>query len=102
MQQMQGSIDLTHVNEINDNAFYNCYSLGEIKLGEGVTDIGEKAFYSCRGLKEIHLGRSLAAVGPNAFNYCTSLQNVYYDGSSFEWRSIPFSNGNDNLLNSSI
>lgn len=36
-------------------AFYGCYNLSEVVLGEAVTEIGKDVFYNCRGLEKLVL-----------------------------------------------
>ena len=44
----------SRTTEINQAAFYHCYSLTSVTIPEGVTSIGERAFNSCYALAEVY------------------------------------------------
>jgi len=41
------------VTKINNNSFYNCESLREVVLNDGLREIGESAFQECTALESI-------------------------------------------------
>ena len=62
---------------IQDNAFYNCYSLEKINFSEGLKYIGKDAFYSC-SLQKLNLPETLEEIDDYAFsgNYNISEINL--------------------------
>ncbi len=66
------------VTAIGDRAFYNCTSMTNITIPEGVTSIGDEAFYNCYALTEVNFGEDsqLASIGEVAFYKCTSMTNI--------------------------
>lgn len=63
------------VTSIPAAAFYNCRSLEEIILPEGLTEIGNSAF-CFTGLTSVDLPVSLTHIGMSAFAGCTRLNSV--------------------------
>ena len=63
--------------DIPYGGFYNCGSLTNIAIGDGVTDIASKAFYNCTNLTSITIGGGVTGIGVAAFSNCTSLTDVY-------------------------
>lgn len=53
---------------IADGAFDDCQKLTEIEIPDHVTVIGEYAFYKCYGLERVTLGNSIASIGASAFS----------------------------------
>ena len=64
------------VTSIRDYAFYNCSSLTQIAIPEGVTSIGVFAFYKCSSLTQITIPESVTSIGNYAFAYCSSLKEI--------------------------
>ncbi len=73
------------VQEIDDNAFYGCDNLANIKfdgtLYQGIylsdlTTIGNYAFYGCSELKTVQLPESVESVGKYAFANCNKLNSI--------------------------
>ena len=93
------------VTTIGEDAFYWCYSLTSITIGDSVTTIGENAFRGCSSLQEFNgkfasedgrcliidgvlnsfapaglteytIPDSVTTIGDNAFNFCLSLTSV--------------------------
>lgn len=62
------------VRSIGEKAFYECDSLTEVELPEGLTAIGKNAFSVCISLKKIELPESLASIGYGAFSSCRSME----------------------------
>ena len=60
---------------IGDRAFFKCYELSEVYLGNGVISIGEFAFYYS-GIKTIDLGDNLETIGNAAFACCRNLEEI--------------------------
>ncbi len=61
---------------IGQYAFFNCYNLEALVIGDGVESIGKKAFDACFNLSTVTLGRSLATIGDGAFSRCENLKTV--------------------------
>lgn len=57
---------------IGMHAFFNCYSLNELNLGNSVEFIWEEAIM-CNGLNSITIPKSVERMGEWAVGYCTSL-----------------------------
>ena len=68
------SINTTNVTTIGNSAFYNCYSLASIEL-PNVTTLGNNAFYYCFELTSIELP-NVTTLGSGVFRYCEYLSNV--------------------------
>jgi len=64
------------VTSIGDSAFYNCYSLTNVVIGNSVTSIGAQAFRSCTNLTSITIPDSVTSIGNEAFDSCASLRSV--------------------------
>lgn len=86
------------IKVISDRAFYNCYDLQRVIMGNSVTHIGDYAFASCK-LKTIDLSDSLTYIGEYAFmsaiesivlpdSLTTIARNAFY-GSSLITITIP-------------
>lgn len=87
---------------IDNHAFYQCYALKEIELGEELERINAYAFGRCSSLEHIYLPKSISIIEQYAFSECDSLTDVYYGGSKADWDKIFINYGNDNLLNANI
>ncbi len=61
---------------IGASAFYNCYSLTSVTIGNGVTEIGDCTFYQCSSLTSITIPDSITSIGYSAFEGCESLTSV--------------------------
>ena len=64
------------VNSIGKEAFFGCYSLVSISLGNGLTAIQDQTFAHCSSLTDITVPDSVISIGDYAFNRCTSLASV--------------------------
>lgn len=64
------------LNQIRNNAFYNCTSLTAIELPKNVDDIGGFAFGRCSNLKTVLLSSNLRQIRHFAFSTCTSLESI--------------------------
>ena len=75
------------VTSINNQAFYDCYTLTNISIPDGVTSIPYSAFYNCHSLASISIPDGVTFIGVNAFYGCESLTSISIpDGvTSIEW-----------------
>ena len=62
------------LEEIGEQAFYECIAFGNIKIPDSVRLIGEQAFYRCINLSEIKIPDSVQLIGKQAFYNCNNLQ----------------------------
>ena len=69
-------VTISNVKEIGDSAFYNCVSLKEVSISEGLEMIDEYAFKGCVYLTDIVLPESLKEIGANAFKDCNRLVKI--------------------------
>ena len=61
---------------IGSGAFYNCSSLKNVEISEGIDSIGNKAFYGCVMLSDVVLPKSVTTIGISTFESCSSLVNI--------------------------
>ena len=110
------------VVKIGDFAFYNCTNLTTVVMGDGVEVVGSCAFSSCTKLENLTVGKNVEIIEGHAFQYCSAfksivlgnkitfigncafadcdaLKDVYYRGTSEEWKNIIIENPNDPLIN---
>src|ERR1035438_7421287 len=76
------------VTSIGDDAFWFCYSLTSVAIGNSVTNIGDSAFCSCSLLTSVTIPSSVTSIGGYAFSDCTSLTGVYFEGNAPSAASI--------------
>ncbi len=69
------TIEIPNAVNIESEAFYDCSSLENLVLPEGLTSIGESAFASCSSITQIDLPSTLTSIGESAFSnsYLTSI-----------------------------
>lgn len=96
------SISAPTITFIDNHAFYQCYALKNIELGENLSRINAYAFARCFSLESIYLPKSLSTIERYVFLECDSLTDVYYEGSEEDWKKTSIDYGNDNLLNANI
>ncbi len=92
------------VTSIGKNAFYRCSSLEGVIITtkSRLSSIGNFAFFDCSLLSEILIPDGVTQIGMWAFYGCNSLKNVYYCGTSEEWRQISIGSANDPLVYAAI
>ena len=64
-------------------AFYQCYSLTNVTIGNSVTNIGTDAFAECYGLTSIIIPDSVTSIRYGAFADCLSMTG------SISWATPP-------------
>ena len=103
-------------------AFTNCTALKSINIPESVTSVMGQAFsgsalenfampskaekiefytfYDCPNLKSVYIPKKVASIESGAFWECDSLSDIYYAGSSSDWKKIEidYSNGYNDIL----
>ena len=75
-QEIKDLVIPNSVDSIHDYAFYYCYSLTSVTLGESVTSIGEEAFAGCYFLTSVTIPNSVTSIGSSAFKNCSSLTSI--------------------------
>ena len=88
------------VKEIRHSTFY-CGNFNRVILPEGVTYIGVFSFRACQ-LSSITIPKTVKNIDNYAFVGCDNLKDVYYMGSSEEWRKITISQENYSLNRAKI
>lgn len=64
------------VTTIQNDAFFDCTNLSEVRTGAGLKTIEAQTFYGCTNLKRVILDDALVTIGSEAFSGCTGLQEV--------------------------
>ena len=77
--------EITGDLEIPDNvttlgaAFWGCYGLTSVTIGDNVTSIGGSAFSGCRNLTSVTIGENVTSIASWAFLNCNNLTSVTVD-----------------------
>ena len=69
----------TAVETIGESAFYNCFNLGSVNIGEGVTAVSKSAFENCSGATLLSLPTTLTFIDKHAFDNMTSVEIMQYN-----------------------
>ena len=88
------------VTQIGESAFW-CCGLKQAAIPEGVTEING-LFYHCTSLQAVSLPKSLKVIGSCTFAGCDRLKDVYYAGTSAQWKQISISSGADEAASGSV
>lgn len=64
------------VEEIEDNAFGECYSLESVSIPSSCKKVGEAAFKGCTSLNEVSLEEGVESLADYCFNGCTQLKKI--------------------------
>lgn len=91
-----------NVQSIGKNAFNNCRDLKGIVIPDGVKIIEQCAFHFCNNMASITLPKSVTNIEEHAFDYCSALSDVYYSGTSEEWKKIKIDSSNTYLIRAKI
>ena len=65
-----------NVTYISSQAFYRCWDLTEVNIGDNVTSIGSYAFQQCTSLTWVSIPATVTSIGVYAFTNCTSLTTI--------------------------
>ena len=63
IRNLKGLELFTSLTSIDDNAFYEFYSLVSVVMPNSVTTIGSNAFYECSGLKSLIISNNVTSIG---------------------------------------
>lgn len=72
---------------IATEAFLNCDSLQQIEIPESVRKIGDAAFASCDNLKQITIPKTVRTIAEDAFSECKKL-TICYGGTMEAWTEL--------------
>ena len=74
---------------IRKEAFYCCYGMQELVIGEncGLQEIEASAFWECESLRSITIPESVRTIADAAFDG-SSLSTIHYGGTKKEWRQL--------------
>jgi hypothetical protein len=78
------------VEEIEDNAFGECYNLEKIVIPASCKKIGEAAFKNCTQLSQIEISEGLESICDYAFNGCRVLEKIDIPDGCFELGNFSF------------
>ena len=89
------SSNITRVKLLDDGvcksiewrAFAYCHNLEEVELAT-IESVGSGAFIGCVNLKTVRAGAFLTLIKQQAFMDCVRLVNLYYDGTTEEWKRV--------------
>lgn len=74
------SIDGYPVTEIEDNAFYNNYTITSVTIPFSVVSIGDCAFQYCSNITSVTINGDIEYLGNHAFENCLYLNTVSFNG----------------------
>lgn len=76
------------VKSIGWNAFRDCGNLESVTIDGDIPEIGLYVFLNCYKLKSITIPASVTHINDEAFLHCRSLTDIYYSGTTEQWKNI--------------
>ncbi|CAJ1952250.1 unnamed protein product [Cylindrotheca closterium] len=70
------SISLPSSIESIESSFFNCRSLVDVRLAEGLKTCLDRSFEDCTALKAVNLPSTLEEIGKRAFSGCVTLSQI--------------------------
>ncbi len=89
------------VTSIGSHVFHRC-EITNIVLPNHITSIEISTFYLCVSLESIVIPNSVTTIVRYAFYECSSLKEVYYRGTSTEWKNLVIEDVNSYLTSATI
>jgi len=85
---------------IMGQSFSGCWALQDFAMPSKAKKIEFYTFYASPNLKSVYIPKSVTEIETGAFWECTSLSDIYYEGSSSDWKkiSIDYANGYNDIL----
>ena len=90
------------VRTIGSGAFEGCKGFTAFTVPEKVTSINYMTFYECENLKSVSIPAGVRIIGNEAFYNCRALTDVYFAGSSSDWKAVTVGSTNDFLTDAAI
>lgn len=90
-----------NVTVLNEDVFFGCDSLKEVKITGKVTKISDMSFANCNQLESVVIPASVTEIGESVFTGETTL-NVYFGGTEADWNKITIGNDNKALETANI
>lgn len=98
-----GGTDDYENSDTNRAPWYSARAkIKKVTFGEGIDYIGEYVFYLCTSIKSVYLPVSLAEIGEYAFQGAPKITEVYYAGSTEQWKAITIGQKNDPITKAYI
>ena len=91
-----------NVTSIGYGAFSFCQGLTNFTVPSGVTDIRSETFYECGNMESITIPASVMNIEDYAFSNCTNLVDIYFRGTTDQWKTINIGAGNTCLTDAAV
>lgn len=70
------NINIDHITELGEDAFYYCTSLEQISVPDGITELTGAVFGNCQSLRSVRLPADLTSIGNGCFYNCLALTEL--------------------------
>ena len=84
------------------NSAFSNSGLTSLSVPQNMIFIGASAFYNCQQLTSVSLPSCMEDIRYNAFSCCTNLKDIYFDGTTRQWKSIAIADGNSCLTDAAL
>ena len=94
---LQGVVLPHSVTAVGRRAFQGATSLTHVDIMSQIVELPAGIFNHCNSLERVRLPQSIQKIASHAFRGCDNLADIYFDGSSAEWKNIIVDRGNEAL-----
>ncbi len=70
------TLNLTNLDVVFPNSFYNCSYIKEIVINDGIVSVGNSAFENCSSIKSIKIPDTVELMGKDCLKGCSSLESI--------------------------
>ena len=90
-----------NITILNEDVFFGCDSLKEVKITGNVTKISDMAFANCNQLESVVIPASVTEIGDSVFTGEATL-NIYFGGTEADWKNVSVGDDNPALETANI